>query len=156
MPIPLVTPILSHQYASCMECRYDASGREDATGRVLYAAQVVVGEAAFRTPALFGAHTLSVRRFDAAQDDVLAAELLDLFLCLYPHPRPQRAWQNRAHAKHDAEHGEKRAQPLQPASFESQRNGAPYLGEAEQGSQGLEVKRCHCGYPPQFCRHAAG
>src|SRR5256884_3755681 len=96
------------------------------------ALDVEVGQAVLQHVALaaFLRNFLFLRRFDAAENDVLAAEGFDLFLgCV------TRAFANREHrddgadAKHDAQRGEERAQFVEPKALDAQAHGPP---ESEQ------------------------
>jgi hypothetical protein len=70
--------------------------------------------------ALFGDFLL-FRRFDAAQDDVLAAEVLDLLLRLEAGSLANRQHGNdRTNAEDDAQHGQQRSQPVQLKAFDGQ------------------------------------
>src|SRR5439155_19413054 len=79
----------------------------------------------------FVVYVLFFGRLNAAEDDVLDAEFLDLFLRF-----KARAFANgehgddRADAEHDAEHGEQRTELVQPEALDTQPHDA---FEPEQG-----------------------
>src|SRR5260221_11962466 len=76
-------------------------------------------------------YLLFLGRLDAAQDDVLAAEVFDLFLGFVTGALADREHGNDgADAEHDAEHGQHRAQFVKPQALHPEANGA---SQAEQG-----------------------
>ena len=114
---------------------HDAARHDDGDARDggFDAFNVGVGQAVLQDVALaaFVGDFLFFGRLDAAEDDVLAAEVLDLFLRF-----KARAFANgehgddRADAEHDAEHGEQRTELVQPEALDTQPHDA---FEPEQG-----------------------
>ena len=101
---------------------------------------------------------LFVGRFDAANDDVLAAKTFDLFLCFVTGTFADgEHGDHRAHAKHNAQHGEQRAQAMQPeaADAHSHRPLKPRQREAAQGvyQAGIDFS---VGHRFQYGRHSNG
>ena len=71
----------------------------------------------------FGGGLLSFRRLDASQDNVVAAEALDLLLGLVAGPFADREHgDDRAYPENNAEHGQQAAEPVVPQALESQLN----------------------------------
>ena len=87
------------------------------------ALRIVVGDAVLQhiTLAALIGNILIVGRFAAPDDDVLAAQTFDLFLRLVAGAFADgEHGDNRAHAKHNAQHGEQRAQAMQPEAADAQ------------------------------------
>src|SRR5439155_10945174 len=98
---------------------------------------------------------LFFRRLQAAQDDILAAEVFDQLLRL-----EAGAFANRQHrddrtdAKHDAQHRQQRAQPVQPQALVRQPKRAAQAGggeareEADGGAARSSGSGVHFEQPP--------
>jgi hypothetical protein len=129
---------------------HDALGHEDGDARdgELDAANVGVGEAVFEdiTLAALVGDLLFLRGFDALEDDVLAAEVLDLFLSLVAGAFADgEHGDDGADAEDNAQNREERAQPVQPEASHAEAHGPAQAREREPGrpADGLEASRRH-------------
>ncbi len=116
------------------------------------ALNVLVGQAVLQNIALAALFRdlLFFRRLDAAENDVLAAQVLDLLLRLEAGPLANRQHgDHRTDAEHDSQDRQQRTQPVQPKALDSQPKGAaqPRWGEAVKDTQ---RNRC-CGGGANVC-----
>ena len=106
-----------------------------------------MGQAVFRDEAALAAAALGigVRRLHALHDDVLAAELADLFLRLVARPLADAEHgDDGGDAEDDPQRREHGAQLVQPQAFHAEAERAPQVrrreGEMEDGVHGKRIR----------------
>src|SRR5262245_10231863 len=122
---------------------HDAAGHDDRDARDggFDAFNVGVGQAVLEDETLAASigDLLFFGRLDAAEDDVLAAEVFDLFLRFKARPFANgEHGDDRADAEHNAENREQRTQLVQPEALDHQSHHAIEPGQVKTNTPGDE------------------